>query len=140
VGYFLITGQTVFNARTLNELCQQHIDATPQTPSTRLGRTVSPELEHAILSCLEKSRAKRPQTARDLANMLEHITPLQPWTKNDAEAWWSRHERKQGAANVAPAAAAPEGQTRPPPSAPTGGTVIAAMEHTITLDGPPKPT
>jgi serine/threonine protein kinase len=140
VGYFLLTGQTVFNARTLNELCQQHVDATPETPSKRLGRTVSSELEHAILSCLEKSRAKRPQTARDLANMLDRIVPQQPWTQNDAEAWWSRHERSQNAAALSSnAAPAPEGQTRPPPSAPTGGTVIAGMEHTIVLDGPANP-
>jgi serine/threonine protein kinase len=93
VGYFLLTGNTVFNATSLSELCQQHLSVLPETPSQRLGRTVSPELEHAILACLEKSRAKRPQTARDLSAMLERVTNAQPWTLDDAEAWWSRHER-----------------------------------------------
>lgn len=137
VGYYLLTGQTVFNARTLNELCQQHVDAVPETPSQRIGRAVSPELEHAILACLEKNRAKRPQTARDLANMLDQITPLQRWTQNDAEAWWSRHERKQNAA----ASSSPnsgEGEQRSPPASP-GGTVIAGLDRTIVLDGPENP-
>lgn len=93
VGYFLLTGQTVFDARTLGELCQQHISAQPAAPSQRLGRAISAELEHAILACLEKARAKRPQTARDLATMLDRV--VTNWTLEDAESWWSRHERGQ---------------------------------------------
>ena len=136
VGYYLLTGQTVFNARTLNELCQQHVDAVPETPSQRIGRAVSPELEHAILACLEKNRAKRPQTARDLANMLDQITPQQRWTQNDAEAWWSRHERKQ---NAAASSAVPPADGEPPAVAHPGGTVIAGLDRTIVLDGPENP-
>ena len=95
VGYFLLTGQPVFNANSLAELCQQHLSVLPETPSQRLGRSLSPELEHAILACLEKSCAKRPQTARDLSAMLERIGNVHPWTLDEAEAWWSRHERSQ---------------------------------------------
>jgi serine/threonine protein kinase len=91
VGYFLLTGETAFSARTLGELCQQHLTSTPEAPSHRLGRAVSAELEHAILACLEKARARRPQTARDLAAMLDRVTAS--WSLNDAEEWWSRHER-----------------------------------------------
>jgi eukaryotic-like serine/threonine-protein kinase len=93
VGYYLLTGKTVFDARTLGELCQQHISAQPMAPSQRVGHTISAELEHAILACLEKSRAKRPQTARDLAAMLERV--VSNWSLEDAESWWSRHERGQ---------------------------------------------
>ena len=93
VGYFLLTGSPVFEAKTLAELCQQHIDAIPLTPSQRLGRTVHPDLEHAILACLEKNRAKRPQTARDLATKLHKLINSDAWSVTDADAWWSRHER-----------------------------------------------
>ena len=91
VGYFLLTGQTVFNAKTLGELCQQQIAASPDPPSKRLDRPVSAELEHAILGCLEKNRAKRPQTARDLEAMLDRVQ--QSWSRGEAETWWSRYER-----------------------------------------------
>src|SRR6185369_1503841 len=67
VGYFLLTGQPVFNATSLVELCQQHVTTTPDSPSQRLGKSISQELEGALLACLEKSLAKRPQTARDLS-------------------------------------------------------------------------
>ncbi len=98
VGYFLLTGQTVFGARTLGELCQQHITAVPDAPSHKLGRGISEGLEHAILACLEKARAKRPQTARDLAAMLARV--VCDWSLDDAEAWWSRHERGQQPSGV----------------------------------------
>jgi serine/threonine protein kinase len=98
IGYFLITAQPVFNATSLVELCQQHIVAVPVAPSQRLGRAVSPELESALLACLEKDRAKRPQTARDLSALLDRAPTARSWTLDDAEAWWGRHERSQAAA------------------------------------------
>ncbi|MBW8885957.1 MAG: serine/threonine protein kinase, partial [Planctomycetia bacterium] len=95
IGYFLLTGQPVFTAATLVELCQQHIMKVPEAPSQRLGRAVSPQLESALLACLEKNPAKRPQTARDLAALLDRATVSENWTLDDAEAWWGRHERGQ---------------------------------------------
>ncbi|WP_425619194.1 serine/threonine protein kinase [Anatilimnocola sp. NA78] len=133
VGYFLLTGQTVFNARTLSELCQQHVDMAPETPSQRSGRAISAELEHAILACLEKSRAKRPQTARDLAAMLDRVAISQAWTLDDAEAWWGRHERGESNANIA-AAALPGATSNPPRPAGTG-TVISGLDRTIDGSG-----
>jgi eukaryotic-like serine/threonine-protein kinase len=98
VGYYLLTGQPVFHASSLVELCQQHVTTTPDSPSQRLGRTVSAELESALLACLEKSRAKRPQTARDFSLLLCRAPTAGSWTIDDAEAWWGRHERGQPAA------------------------------------------
>jgi eukaryotic-like serine/threonine-protein kinase len=97
VGYFLLTGQPVFQAASLVELCGQHVAAMPTAPSERLGRTISLELESALLACLEKSRAKRPQTARDLSLLLDRAQAAATWTLDDAEAWWGRHERSQAA-------------------------------------------
>ncbi|MFM8396405.1 MAG: hypothetical protein ACKOAH_01140, partial [Pirellula sp.] len=59
----------------------------------RAGKQIASELEHAIMSCLEKNRAKRPQTARDLANLIHRLAASDSWTINDADAWWSRYER-----------------------------------------------
>ena len=53
------------------------------------------ELEEAILACLEKSRAKRPQTARDLAQRLARCHAATEWSIEEAEVWWSRHDRGQ---------------------------------------------
>jgi serine/threonine protein kinase len=104
IGYFLVTGHPVFNATSLVELCQQHVVSMPTAPSERLGKPVSAELEAALLSCLEKSRAKRPQTARDLSALLSRAPTAGSWTLDDAEAWWGRHERSQAAGSAGPAA------------------------------------
>jgi serine/threonine protein kinase len=163
VGYFLLTGQTAFSAHTLSELCQQHVTAIPDPPSQRLGRAVSQELEHAILACLEKNRAKRPQTARDLAAMLARVAS--DWSLDDAETWWSRHERSQsvagriaagfgsrstaGAASQpasAPASLAAPGQgasnggppaaAGPKPPTPGAGTVTPGLDRTTVFESP----
>lgn len=93
VGYYLLTGSSVFEASSIVELCQKHIDAIPVPPSKRGATDVSSQLEDAIMSCLEKSRSKRPQTARDLAQMLEKCPAATQWTREDGDAWWGRHER-----------------------------------------------
>lgn len=93
LGYFLLTGETVFQASSIVELCQQHVDETPIPPSERLAKPVSSELENALLTCLEKSRSKRPQTARDLAQLLLLCPSAREWSIDDADGWWGRHER-----------------------------------------------
>ncbi len=93
VGYFLLTGEPVFEADNLAQLCQKHIDETPLPPSRRGNTTVSSQLEDAILSCLEKSRAKRPQTSRDLAQLIARCQQADRWTIEDGDRWWGRHER-----------------------------------------------
>ncbi len=57
VGYFLLTGQPVFEADNVVELCQKHVAASPVLPSERIGKPLPEELESALLACLEKSRA-----------------------------------------------------------------------------------
>jgi hypothetical protein len=52
------------------------------------------------MTCLEKNRSKRPQTARDLAQMLGRLSEALNWTETEADGWWSRHERGLPAAQV----------------------------------------
>jgi serine/threonine protein kinase len=107
VGYFLLTGQPVFEAENVVDLCQKHVATPPVPPSERTRTPIPAELENALLACLDMSRAKRPQTARDLALMIARCVEATQWSIEDADAWWGRHERGQGAAaRSAPGAAA----------------------------------
>lgn len=92
LGYFLLTGQPVFEAETLIQLCQMHIDAVPIPPSKRTKQAVSPELEATLLKCLDKVRTRRPHTARDLAHLLLQVPTRGEWAEATAEAWWNNHE------------------------------------------------
>ncbi|MBW8885050.1 MAG: serine/threonine protein kinase, partial [Planctomycetia bacterium] len=93
LGYFLLTGQSVFTASTLLELCHDHVHTIPESPSKRLGKPVSSELESALLACLEKSRGKRPQSARELAELLDRAPAAGSWSVQDANSWWLDQER-----------------------------------------------
>ena len=106
VGYYLLTGTPVFPEKSVVELCNMHVNEIPQPPSERLGKPVSKELEHALMSCLEKSRAKRPQTARDLADLLSKSPEASLWSTEDADRWWSQHERGPGNSTLTDSTAA----------------------------------
>jgi len=93
--YYLLTGHPPFVSSNLVDLLRMHIMDAPTPPSQRLGRTVSAELETAVLACLEKNPANRPQTARDVANLLRKCPEFGQWTVDDGDAWWGRFERGQ---------------------------------------------
>ncbi|HEX4413714.1 MAG TPA: serine/threonine protein kinase, partial [Lacipirellulaceae bacterium] len=97
VGYFLLTGSPVFEAESIVDLCQKHVATPPPPPSERVRTPIPAALEAAILSCLEKSRAKRPQTARDFSIQISRCAEALEWSIEDADAWWGRHERGQPA-------------------------------------------
>jgi hypothetical protein len=79
VGYFLLTGKTVFPSASMAELYAAHLSETPAPPSERLGRTVDPHLESAILACLRKDPAARPPGARALRATLEQSALYGKW-------------------------------------------------------------
>jgi serine/threonine protein kinase len=99
VGFFLLTGQSVFDAATIVELCQKHISSIPDTPSKRTGRHISEQLEAALMACLEKSPFKRPASARELAQRLSRCPAAGKWSVDEADLWWTRHERGEQEAN-----------------------------------------
>ena len=89
VGYFLLTGRRVFEAKTTVELCIMHVTATPKPPSLMTTKRIPPELEALILRCLAKSPSERPATAAELAKLLREIPPARDWSESEAVQWWS---------------------------------------------------
>jgi eukaryotic-like serine/threonine-protein kinase len=100
VAYFLLTGHHVFEADSVMELLQKQVTEPPTPPSQRMQSPPSPEFEHAVLACLEKNRARRPQTARDFAEMLQQCPSANSWTLREAEAWWAAHARRMASVNL----------------------------------------
>jgi eukaryotic-like serine/threonine-protein kinase len=121
MGYFLLTGKPVFEADSIVDLCQKHVATPPVPPSEHVQMPIPPELESAILACLEKSRAKRPQTARDLAALISRCAEATAWSIEDSDAWWGRHERGVATGIVSAPAAAPPART-------------ATHRHDMTID------
>ncbi len=89
VGYYLLTGSPVFTGASVVEICMQHVKATPEPPSQRLGRPISCDLENLLLGCLAKSPAERPADANELLRALDASVVEGSWTAADAADWWT---------------------------------------------------
>ena len=91
VAFFLLTGQHVFVGATAVEVCGHHLHTAPDAPSARLGKPLPPALDALVLRCLAKSPADRPQSAGALQRELLECDGVEPWTEQDARAWWQAH-------------------------------------------------
>jgi hypothetical protein len=92
LGYFLLTGQTVFTGDSVLEICGHHLHSTPVPPSERSDREVPASLERLILACLEKQRDQRPASAGALLALLNGCDDVTGWTDADARLWWRKQK------------------------------------------------
>jgi hypothetical protein len=91
VGYFLVTGKSLFEGQSAVDICMHQVHTVPDLPSKRLGKTVSPDLEEALMRCLSKSPDDRPGSAEILAEQLKNCRSAAAWTRADATAWWEQY-------------------------------------------------
>jgi eukaryotic-like serine/threonine-protein kinase len=118
VGYFLLVGMPVFEARTVVEVCGLHLHAPPVPPSQRLGRPLPEGLERAILRGLAKKPEDRFLSAEAFARELRLAQEGVSWTPEEAQTWWSRHVPLEssvaidsGSATASDHLQSPEGQS-----------------------------
>jgi serine/threonine-protein kinase len=91
VGYWMLTGQPVFDEPTAIATAAAHITKQPIPPSQRAGRAIDAALEQLILDCLEKDRDCRPASAAVLRDRLSALRSSEPWTREQAAEWWRKH-------------------------------------------------
>lgn len=86
VGYFLLTGEPVFDGRTVVEVCGAHLHKPVVPPSKRVTTKIPEALEALILRCLAKKPGERPASADEVAAALR---ALPAWTPAEARAFWA---------------------------------------------------
>jgi serine/threonine-protein kinase len=91
VGYWLLTGKTVFTADSTLALLMQHARTPPTPPSERSGRAIPKALDDVVMSCLAKQPADRPQSAKELSRRLAAVHGAYGWTQEQAQTWWATH-------------------------------------------------
>jgi serine/threonine-protein kinase len=89
LGYYLLTGQHVFDGEVVADILSHHLRTIPERPSKRLGRTLPTEVEEVVLACLAKDPKERPQTAIELRQQLRRSPMFGTWTEERALAWWA---------------------------------------------------
>jgi eukaryotic-like serine/threonine-protein kinase len=88
VAYFLLTGQHVFQAASVLEVCSKHMLEAPVPPSQRLGKALPADLEAIVLGCLAKDRDARPASAAILRTSLLACADPGLYDLTAARAWW----------------------------------------------------
>jgi serine/threonine-protein kinase len=90
VAYWLLTGEPVFRGETPVATLLAHVREEPLPPSARTELHIPAALDNAILACLAKDPAARPQTVDELIRLLDNVDEP-PWTEADARRWWALH-------------------------------------------------
>jgi serine/threonine-protein kinase len=91
VGYWLLTGERVFEEDTPLATVVAHVQEKPKPPSLRTEVEIPEALERVIMACLEKDPADRPDSAMELDAMLAAVAPEERWTADHAREWWMLH-------------------------------------------------
>lgn len=95
VGYYLLTGKPIFEGDDSLAISNQvlhspapHVSASVQVPDG---------LDALVAACLEKDRARRPQSAQAVVDALDRLASRLAWTQSDAAAWWSEYRSSRAA-------------------------------------------
>jgi tRNA A-37 threonylcarbamoyl transferase component Bud32 len=91
VGYWLLTGQLVFESDNAIQMVAQHIRNAPPRPSQRTEFALPAGLDEVILACLAKDPADRPESAQELSRRLAAIPVEESWDEDRALRWWNAH-------------------------------------------------
>jgi serine/threonine-protein kinase len=89
VGYWLVTGELVFEAGNLIEMCSHHLHTAPIPPTERApDREIPADLAAVILRCLAKDPGDRYAGAGELRRALRDCADARTWGPEQAAAWW----------------------------------------------------
>jgi serine/threonine-protein kinase len=89
VGYFLLTGQPIFDADTVADFIRHHQASQPVPPSARVP-SVPRDLEAVILRCLAKDPGQRPTSAQVFRKQLLACADAGTWGPEEARLWWKQ--------------------------------------------------
>ena len=92
LGYFLLTGHCVFEADSLLELYEKHLQESPTRPSQRTSNAISANMEETLMRCLEREPNLRPQSVGELRALLLTSPCASDWGPEARAAWWAKYE------------------------------------------------
>ncbi len=96
VGYWLATGQLVFDSRLPMEMVVDHVKTEPKAPSSRTELAIPQQFDEVILRTLAKDPEGRFQSMRQFADALRDIPTEGTWDNRQAEGWWKLHGNGSG--------------------------------------------
>ncbi|HEV7278953.1 MAG TPA: serine/threonine-protein kinase [Pirellulaceae bacterium] len=107
VAYHLLSGRPPFEHESPVRLIASHMHETP-TALHDLLPNVPTDLERVVMTCLQKRREDRYQTAEELLAALNECESANSWGREQAAAWWNEMERSASPASCTTEAAPAE--------------------------------
>lgn len=93
LAYYLLSGKYVFEGNSVMEIYEKQL-TTPVIPlSKRTTNLVSPQLEETILRCLDKESGRRPQSAKELRQLLLSSPLAHSWSPDLRARWWANYHK-----------------------------------------------
>ncbi len=89
IAHYLLTGELVFPAKGVAQMCMAHVHRRPEPPSTHDPR-IPEALDRIVMRLLEKRPEDRFASAAALEDALLALELEDDWTRQDAERWWRR--------------------------------------------------
>ncbi|HET9339822.1 MAG TPA: serine/threonine-protein kinase, partial [Casimicrobiaceae bacterium] len=104
VAYYLLTGKPLFDGENDLDLSNEALHrVAPRVSASEPG--VPEALDSLVAACLEKDRARRPQSADAVIEALDRVASRLSWTPSDASAWWAAFREQRRIATAAVEAA-----------------------------------
>jgi serine/threonine protein kinase len=135
--YFLVTGNELFQADSVEAFRAQHESSPAAFPPRAIRGPALEALEELVLQCLEKSPANRPASARVLAQALRRLQATDAWTQADSQAWWEAHPEILG--DRPPHAGAAPATTSQSPSYSSASSPTPTLLIPVTANRSPRP-
>jgi serine/threonine-protein kinase len=108
LAYYLLTGTYAYDGETIRDIHEKQLAGPPPLPSRTANRPISTEMDALVLRCLATNPDQRPQTARELRELLLATPHATEWTIADQTAWWEQFNLQPAISHVT---AAPEVST-----------------------------
>lgn len=89
VGYYLVTGKPLFDVTGTVDAILNQFNEEPDRPGERAGKSISRDFEDLLMRCLSKDPDDRPESAAELARMLEGCQDAGVWDQRAAKRWWA---------------------------------------------------
>jgi serine/threonine-protein kinase len=91
VAFHLLTGRSLFEGPGPAELLYQVLTSKRPSPSTLRGDPLPEALEALILDCLAIEPELRPSSMSEISATLKTIETPEPWSQDEARAWWAEN-------------------------------------------------
>ena len=94
--FWMLTGMTVFQAKTPTAMLLAHAHSEPPLVSQVAEHPVPEGLEKLLRQCLEKHPEARPKSAMEVWGRLGELDCGSVWDGERARQWWSAHVPEAG--------------------------------------------